>query len=565
MKPVLTAKQIREIDQLTTDQYKIPSLLLMESAAEACLRAITSHFADDLKNKRAQVLCGPGNNGGDGAALARILSNVGVHVDAVLFGSVERLRGDARTNFEALKTLASFGAGSRARPAPLVFVECETVGAWEEIAKPRRFYDLIVDGLFGTGLTRPLDGLFLQVVEHLTMIKEAREAAEGARPLILAIDIPSGLNADLTDPIGAAVQADLTVTFTAAKAANVLPSASGFCGELIVADIGSPASLIQAADPQVFLSEASDAADWLKLTQYEPDSYKNSHGHVLVIAGSSGYTGAAALCANAAMRSGAGLVTAAVPSAAQVAIASRLMPEVMSIALADTDRGAVSDGAIEHAVSLAAEATAVAIGPGLTSSDDRTRRFVYEVVSRRSNPVIIDADGLNCLSPWPKGLRGSNEAPLILTPHVGEMARLVGSSKEAILKDRLAAIRQFAVSHSLFVVLKGTRAIIATPDGRTFVNPTGNAGLGTAGAGDTLTGLIAGFIAQAFARNSTKADAALGTVAALFVGGRAGDLAASKYGLRCMVASDVREMFGAAVMSLNPAGEQPPNMASGTA
>ena len=241
------------------------------------------------------------------------------------------------------------------------------------------------------------------------------------------------------------------------------------------------------------------------------------------------------------------------------------MPEVMSIALADTDRGAVSDGAIEHAVSLAAEATAVAIGPGLTSSDDRTRRFVYEVVSRRSNPVIIDADGLNCLSPWPKGLRGSNEAPLILTPHVGEMARLVGSSKEAILKDRLAAIRQFAVSHSLFVVLKGTRAIIATPDGRTFVNPTGNAGLGTAGAGDTLTGLIAGFIAQAFARNSTKADAALGTVAALFVGGRAGDLAASKYGLRCMVASDVREMFGAAVMSLNPAGEQPPNMASGTA
>jgi NAD(P)H-hydrate epimerase len=233
------------------------------------------------------------------------------------------------------------------------------------------------------------------------------------------------------------------------------------------------------------------------------------------------------------------------------------MPEVMTVALADTDRGAISDVAVDHAVSLAADATAIAIGPGLASSDERTRKFVYEVVSRRSKPVVIDADALNCLAPWPKDLRGSNEAPLILTPHVGELARLVGSDKEVILNDRIETIRQFATSGQLYVVLKGARALMAMPDGRIFINPTGNAGLGTAGAGDTLTGLIAGFVAQAFATAELKADTAATTAAALFVAGRAGDLAASKYGMRCMVASDVREMFCAAVQSLDSEGEQP--------
>jgi len=557
MKPVLTANQVREIDRLTVDQYNVPSLVLMESAAEACVRAVASRVEDQLEGKTAQVLCGPGNNGGDGAALARILANLGMHVDVILFGNTKNLRGDAKTNFDALNALASFTAGSRAKPAPLVLTECENVAAWEEIARPRRFYDVIVDALFGTGLSRPLEGLFPQVVEHLRMIKTAREIARGIRPLILSIDIPSGLNADLSNPIGAAVESDVTVTFTAAKAANVLPPASQFCGEVIVANIGSPTSLVEAANPRLFLTEASDASEWLKLTRYQPDSHKNSHGHVLVIAGSSGYTGAAALCANAAMRSGAGLVTAAVPSSAQVAIASRLMPEVMTIALADTDRGAISDVAVDHAVSLAADATATAIGPGLASSDERTRKFVYEVVSRRSKPVVIDADALNCLAPWPKDLRGSDEAPLILTPHVGELARLVGSDKEVILKDRIETIRQFATSGQLYVVLKGARALMAMPDGRIFINPTGNAGLGTAGAGDTLTGLIVGFVAQAFATAELKADTAATTAAALFVAGRAGDLAASKYGMRCMVASDVREMFCAAVQSLDSEGEQP--------
>src|SRR6185436_20223407 len=217
-------------------------------------------------------------------------------------------------------------------------------------------------------------GVFIKVNEHLSMLKEARDRALAARPLVLSIDIPSGLDADKPKPIGPAVEADLTVTFTAAKLANVLSPSCDFGGELIVADIGSPASLIQAARPWLFLTEAEDARAWLVSTRYTPESYKNTHGHVLIAAGSRGYSGAAALCGNAAMRSGAGLVTIATPASAQVSVASSAMPEVITTALAETDRGVVSDDAVTHFLKLAEKATVVAIGPGLTSDDERTRR-----------------------------------------------------------------------------------------------------------------------------------------------------------------------------------------------
>ncbi|MGH9881467.1 MAG: NAD(P)H-hydrate dehydratase, partial [Pyrinomonadaceae bacterium] len=482
MQPVISSAQIRQIDQLTVQEFDTPSLLLMESAANACLCSIASHFADGLGEKKALVLCGPGNNGGDGAALARGLANVGVHADVVLFGTLEGTKADARTNFEVVKSLASFEAGSTLRPAALSFFECETVSAWEELARPRHTYDIIVDALFGTGLTRPLEGLFLQVVQHLAMIRGARERSSSARPLIVSIDIPSGLNADLDEPIGEAVQADLTVTFTAAKPANVLPPASHLCGELVVADIGSPASLLQRTASHLFITEESDARAWLQETRYSPDSYKNTHGHVLVVAGSRGYTGAAALCGNAAMRSGAGLVTIATPASAQGSVATQSMAEVMTTALAETDRGAVSDAAIDHVSSLAAKASVLAVGPGLSAEDERTRAFVKNAVLLRTTPVVLDADALNCLAPWPADLQGNKNAPLILTPHPGEMLRLLGETDRAAISDRVAAVRAFATKHELILVLKGSRSLVGSPDGRVFVNPTGNAGLGTAGA-----------------------------------------------------------------------------------
>ena len=377
---------MRQIDRLTVENFHTPSLLLMEAAAEATLRAISSHFRDELAGKKALILCGPGNNGGDGAALARALGRLGVQTELILFGAIAETKGDAKTNFEMVRSLASVDAGSDADSLSLTFLECSTVSQWETIAQAHKSYDLIVDALFGTGLKRPLEGIFLEVIRHLASVRESRPSASDTRPLIVAVDIPSGLNADSAQLIGETVQADLTVTFTAPKLANVLPPASQLCGKLVVANIGSPSSLLEGAQSKLFVTEEEDARQWLVSTRYTKDSYKNTHGHVLVIAGSRGYTGAAVLCGTAALRSGAGLVTIATPASAQPLVASSVMPEVMTVALAETDRGAVSEDAVDHVIQLASKATIVALGPGLSAEDERTKGFVRSVVERRKTP-----------------------------------------------------------------------------------------------------------------------------------------------------------------------------------
>lgn len=550
---------MREIDRLTVERFETPSLLLMESAAGAACEAIAASLGGELNGKVACILCGPGNNGGDGAALARKLSQAGARCDVILFSRIDNTKGDARINFETTQRLAAFASGSKVRPSGLSFVECDTLAAWEELARPRRTYDIMVDALFGTGLTRPLEGLLRQVVEHVALLRRARERNHAERPLIVSLDVPSGLNADMAELIGETVSADLTVTFTAPKPANVLPPACRFGGELVVANIGSPRTLIEATPAEMFLVEREDAREWLVRTRYSPDSYKNSHGHALIIAGSRGFTGAAVLCGSAAMRSGAGLVTIATPLSAQATIASLAMPEIMTAALAETDRGAVSDDAIEHTEKLASKVNAIAIGPGLSAEDERTRAYVKAVIERRRTPLVVDADGLNALAPWPKGLQGSAEHPLILSPHAGEMLRLMGANDKSALGDRVAAARTFATTHNVIVVLKGGRSLIAAPDGRVFVNPTGNAGLGTAGSGDTLTGLITGFLAQEYGDGVNKEQTLPlnAVIAALYVGGLAGDLAAQAIGMRAMVASDIRNSFSAAIRQLDPDGETP--------
>ncbi|MDT4896390.1 MAG: ADP-dependent NAD(P)H-hydrate dehydratase / NAD(P)H-hydrate epimerase [Acidobacteriota bacterium] len=555
MQRVITAAGMREIDRLTTERFATPSLLLMESAAAASARAIAARLPDGLQGKRVRILCGRGNNGGDGAALARALWLAGARTDVVLFGRVKETKGDARANFEITERLSSFEAGSHTQPPPLSFTECETIADWEEIAA--HSYDIIVDALFGTGLTRPLEGVHRQVVEHVALLRRARERAGTSQPLIVSLDIPSGLNADSATLTGEALQADLTVTFTAPKTANVLPPASHYNGELVVANIGSPPALLEAAETKLFLTEEGDAREWLVKTRYAPDSYKNTHGHALIIAGSRGMTGAAVLCGKAAMRAGAGLVTIATAASAQPAVAARAIPEIMTATLPETTQGAISFEAIEQVMKIALRANVAAIGPGLSNEDEGTRRFVREVVERRTIPLVIDADGLNALAPWPEDLRGSNEFPLILTPHPGEMLRLMGTDETEALADRVQAARDFATAHNVIIVLKGTRTLIASPDGRVFVNPTGNAGLGTAGAGDTLTGIITGFIAQAVGTLKDDMDALSATIAAVYVGGLAGDIAAALRGMRTLVASDISESLSAAVCALDAEGEQP--------
>jgi len=247
----------------------------------------------------------------------------------------------------------------------------------------------------------------------------------------------------------------------------------------------------------------------------------------------------------------------ATPASAQALVATQVMSEVMTTSLAETDRGVVSDEAVDYILKFAERADVIAIGPGLSSEDERTRGFVRAVVARRRMPVVIDADGLNCLAPWPAELRGSSEHPVLLTPHPGEMLRLMGTNDKSALADRVAAARDFATAHQVILVLKGPRSLVAAPDGRVFVNPTGNAGLGTAGAGDTLTGIITGFLAQAYGTLKRDADALATVIAALYVSGLAGDLAAHDIGMRTMTASDIREHLSQAIRQLDAVGETP--------
>ena len=556
---------MREIDRLTTERYGTPSLMLMEAAATATARAVVESFGGDITSKGILVLCGRGNNGGDGAATGRLLAIAGAKVGVVLFGKLGDTKGDARTNFERLHTwnkeraIREDQGASPADFGSINFYQCDSETGWDQLlagllSTP---HQVTIDAIFGTGLTRPVEGIYGEAISYVRRLRAMRDSSEGPHSLIVSVDVPSGLDSDSNEILGEAVRADLTVTMTAPKPANVLPPAAGYNGKLIVANIGSPVELIEQAGSQLFLIEAADARRWLIRTRYTPDSYKNTHGHALVIAGSRGFTGAAALCGNAAMRAGAGLVTVATPASSQGLVAVQVMPEIMTAELAETDRGTVSDDAIGYVLKLAERADVIAVGPGLSSADERTRNFVRAVIEQRRTPLVIDADGLNCLAPWPADLRGSADHPVIVTPHPGEMLRLMGSDDKALLDDRVAAARDFATAHEIIVLLKGARSLIAAPDGRVFVNPTGNAGLGTAGAGDTLTGVITGFLAQAYGTLKHDADALDTLIAALYISGMAGDLAARALGMRSMLASDIREHLGEAMCSLDPEGEMP--------
>ncbi|MEP6924462.1 MAG: NAD(P)H-hydrate dehydratase, partial [Pyrinomonadaceae bacterium] len=288
------------------------------------------------------------------------------------------------------------------------------------------------------------------------------------------------------------------------------------------------------------------AQSWLSQTKFTVDSYKKTRGHALIVAGSKNMAGAAVLCADAAMQSGVGLVTIATPEAAYQAVSPRVLQEIMVSAVAETASGAIDELALEQVLKLSEKANAVAIGCGLSSNEESTRSFVRKFIEQRRTPVVIDADGLNALSPF--DLQGSDKLPLILTPHIGEMRRLLGVNEETDLSDRVKIVREFAQKHHVILVLKGERSLIAAPDGKVVVNPTGNPGIGKAGNGDTLTGIIAGFIAQTVAAGNNNIFETV--VAALYIAGTAGDIAAKKVGMRSMTASDVRKCLGDAFASL---------------
>ncbi len=532
MQKVLSAEEMREVDRQTTEKYGIPSLLLMENAAHAVARVITEKLGGSVAGKTFLILCGKGNNGGDGAALGRILWTLGADVYIYVFGNIEETKGEARTNFDAVKKIAATGK--------LFFEDNILIDYWFHtegfgIAK----YDFLIDGLFGTGLTRPLDSTYANFKHLYTYYQNS------TRPIFLSLDLPSGLNSNQNLTIGVNIQSDITVTFTAPKLANILPPASNFNGELIVANIGSPHELIDNSPSKLFVTEKRDAQKWLEKTKFTNDSYKNKRGHSLLIVGSKEYTGAAVLAGNAAMLSGVGLTTIATPESAQTAIAAKVLDEVITHSLSESKNGEIAEKAFETVEKLVKKVDVVGIGCGLGSTKKTTKDFVREVVEKRKTPVVIDADGLNALSPF--DLQGSDELPLILTPHEGEFLRLLGIKDKESIKDRVKAVRDFAEKHRVILVLKGERVLIGAPDGRVVVNPTGNSGLGKAGNGDTLTGIITGFVAQAVQMNVDMFET---IVAAVYISSLAGDIAASKFGERSMLASDVRECLADAFSSL---------------
>lgn len=551
MQKVLTAEEMREVDRLTTERYGIPSIILMENAAHAVARVITEKLGGSVAEKKFLILCGKGNNGGDGAALARILWNQGANVQVFLFGKIEDTKGDARVNFEIADKISSECFFLYGRNY-FYFHEVEDYNSYIEIRFKNLFKgeDVCVDALFGIGLTRKVEGELGKVISG---INHKYPRGRNQNTLIVSIDLPSGINADSTnfyplfdgdkeirDNSGTAAKPDLTITFTAPKLANILPPVSRASREYVVVNIGSPTELIDESGSKLFVSDKNDAKYCIQ--RIEPNSYKKSRGTALIIAGSENYSGAAVLSANACFSAGAGMVTVAVPKQIHQIVAAKTLDEVIVKPLENID---VST----EKVSL------VALGCGM-ANDESTHQFIRQTVENRKTPMVLDAEALNALSPFE--LQGSDEMPLVLTPHIGEFARLLGRE---IGEDKIAEVREFAEKHNVILVLKGERSLIAKPDGTVVINPTGTAGISRAGAGDTLTGIITSFIAQTIELrlnedyqefdNSKLEMVFNATVSAVYIAGLAGEIAAEKYSERLMTATDVRKCIKDAIEKLN--------------
>ena len=537
---ILTAQQMREIDRRTVEQCGVSYATLMETAGARVVEAIIEKYGP-VENKSFGVFCGKGNNGGDGAVVARLLFMRGARVRVFLFGGIEDTKGEARANFEIVRRLAEPIIGFRS--GKIFFQEIKAESEAGFVYMP----DFVIDALLGTGLTRQAEGLYARAIETLN----SRNKNFRPHAPVIAIDIPSGISSDSATIIGPHVLADLTVSFTAPKIGNALPPASQANGDLVVATIGTPDWLIEEeAGTNLHLVEEKLIADWLRVSRRQADAHKGSVGDVLLIAGSRGKTGAAALSSETVLRAGAGLVTVATARSAQSLLVTQARTEVMTEALEETHDGAISSAALDRALQLAQHRTVIAVGPGLSSSDESTRNFARVMVEKRTAPMVIDADGLNALAPWPGDLKGSNQAPIIVTPHPGEMARLTGKTNAEVVADRINVAQEFATKHHIITVLKGSRTIIASPGGEVYVNPTGNAGMATAGSGDVLTGLVAGLLAQ---RPSEPFEA---TIAAVYLHGLAGDLAANRLGMRPLIASDIIANLSEAILQVGGDAER---------
>ena len=488
---ILTAAEMREVDRQTVEAG-IPGIVLMENAGHRVVEFLAERFAP-LGDQRIVVLCGKGNNGGDGLVVARQLLTrfqpASLHV--VLLAEPGELKGDAAANYAML-----LAAGGQVE---------------SEIPVAARAATVVVDALLGTGVSGPAAGRMLDGI---------REINQGF-PLaaVVAVDIPSGMPSDSGEPAGEFAWADHTVTFTAPKVALVMPPNCDYIGELRVGAIGSPPELYAGA----WLELLEPAMFRELLAPRDPAGHKGDYGHVLVVAGSRGKTGAAAMAGLGALRSGAGLVTVASAESAIAEIAAHA-PELMTDPLPETESGSIALNATLQA--LARGKSVVAMGPGLGRAP-QIAAMVHAMAEAFEGPMVLDADALV------GQISGALSRPRILTPHPGEMARLTGKTTAEIQADRLGAARTYATGQGVTLVLKGQRTVIAFPDGRVWINPTGTPAMGKGGSGDILTGMIAGMVAQ-FPERADQAVAA-----AVYLHGLAGQLGAQALGEKCLLATDL--------------------------
>ncbi|HLI35299.1 MAG TPA: NAD(P)H-hydrate dehydratase [Terriglobia bacterium] len=518
---ILTASQMQRIDKLTTERYGIPSATLMENAGAGVVELLFGRFAP-LDRHQITIFCGRGNNGGDGLVVARLLRDKGLSPRVLLFAKPDVLKGDAALNYQRLAACA--------KPE-----EVPDSAAWRQVKPSLAGTSLIIDALLGTGLSKPLEGFLLEVVRDLN------NGFPGARRI--AVDLPSGLSSDTGELVGECLRADASVTFTAPKYAHVFPPACEMVGKWKVHEIGTPREALEN-DPELFLRLIT-REDLLWLTQPRKiDSHKGTYGHVLILAGSVGKTGAAAMAAKAALRSGAGLVTIATAKSALPVIATLGM-EFMTEALPETSDGTISFRALEEGKldQLLEGKSVLAIGPGMGRVDE-TSELVRQAANRYDLPMVLDADALNAFAGRMNEMKAQGRVR-VLTPHPGEMARLAGLKTADVQKRRIEVAREFAMRCQTHLVLKGTRTLVASPEGEVAVNPTGNPGMATGGTGDCLTGMIAGLLAQHLDR--TVADV---VSAAVYLHGLAGDFAARKMGEASMIAGDLLEAIPKAFRAL---------------
>jgi len=515
---LLSPSQMAELDRRTIQELGVPGVVLMESAAWACVSLILERYSARL-GRGVVLLCGPGNNGGDGLAIGRRLKVQGVSVDLVLLQPQGGLSGDAA---------AQLDMAARMEMQPEI-LDLNGTAVSPELQQDWCGRGVIVDALFGTGLCRPVSGVAAQLV---TAIHAARTAGVP----VLSVDIPSGVHGGSGQTQGVAVAADLTVSFASAKTGHYQEPGRSLRGELVVADIGIPTH---------HWPEVTDGATRLlsnaTLRQAMPTgpaaAHKGTFGHVLVVAGGPGKCGAARLCAEASLRGGAGLVTLAIPEGLPLDSLQDLRPEVMVERVSASADGSFSVTSSQRLLALCAERDALAVGPGLGCSEG-TRALVAELFTAAVCPAVFDADALNCLAdPDTPQLRSS--FPRVLTPHPGELRRLLDWADSEPVTERLEAARELAERYDAVAVLKGAGTVVAQPDGSCRLNPTGNAGMATGGSGDVLTGVIAALLGRGL-------DAITAASAGVYWHGLAGDLAATQTGTPSLLAGDIKDSLAAA-------------------